>query len=300
MNDLENQKAQYNFFGEHINGFKSEYSLKDFMEAHKAVSSRCFEQPELGIWLTPFGDLLNHQNPPHLVWRYYENDEGRKGWIARAKQDIEKGVQVYTSYGKTPSQYMFPTYGFLPVIEGEEYEVFLEFKTKKDELRDLKSNLLGGKTVNLQMKKIPTQEQLSILRVATYSYTENSAPLKSLIGKSINTRPFSIESEFAALKKLEQICMKNLLAYPRTLLGDKELLERDDLTLNQRNAATFTMKEKETLHALIDFSNWAADLLMQTPNEAIWLIENEHSGMKPEWQNYLDVDLLPLLKSVHH
>ena len=44
---------------------------------------------------------------------------------------------------------MFPTYGFLPVIEGEEYEVFLEFKTKKDELRDLKSNLLGGKTVDL-------------------------------------------------------------------------------------------------------------------------------------------------------
>ena len=98
---------------------------------------------------------------------------------------------------------MFPTYGFLPVIEGEEYEVFLEFKTKKDELRDLKSNLLGGKTVDLQMKKIPTQEQLSILRVAAYVDTENSAPLKSLIGKSINTRPFSIESEIAALKKLE-------------------------------------------------------------------------------------------------
>ena len=94
--------------------------------------------------------------------------------------------------------------------------------------------------------------------------------------------------------------MKNLLAYSRTLLGDKELLERDDLTLNQRNAATFTMKEKETLHALIDFSSWATDLLMQTPNEAIWLIENELSGMKPEWQQYLDVDLLPLLKSVHH
>ena len=56
--------------------------------------------------------------------------------------------------------------------------------------------------------------------------------------------------------------MKNLLAYSRTLLGDKELLERDDLTLNQRNAATFTMKEKETLHALIDFSSWATDLLM--------------------------------------
>ena len=53
------------------------------------------------------------------------------------------------------------------------------------------------------MKKIPTQEQLSILRVAAYVDTENSAPLKSLIGKSINTRPFSIESEIAALKKLE-------------------------------------------------------------------------------------------------
>ena len=138
QNDLANQKAQYDFFGQHIAGFKSEYSLRDFMEASKSVTSRCFEQPELGIWLTPFGDLLNHQNPPHLLWRYYENDEGRKGWIARANQDLEKGVQVYTSYGRTPSQYMFPTYGFLPVTEEEEYDVFLELKIKKDELRDLK------------------------------------------------------------------------------------------------------------------------------------------------------------------
>ena len=44
---------------------------------------------------------------------------------------------------------MFPTYGFLPVTEEEEYDVFLELKIKKDELRDLKSNRLGGKTVDL-------------------------------------------------------------------------------------------------------------------------------------------------------
>ena len=75
--------------------------------------------------------------------------------------------------------------------------------------------------------------------------------------------------------------MKNLLAYPRTLLGDKELLEKEDLTLNQRNALTYTIKEKETLHALIDFANWASDLLSKTPDEAIWLIENKHSGVRP-------------------
>ena len=60
------------------------------------------------------------------------------------------------------------------------------------------------------------------------------------------------------------------------------------------------MKEKETLHALLDFSNWVSDLLMQTPNEAIWLIENDHAGSRPEWQDYLDNDLFPLLKSVHN
>ena len=84
----------------------------------------------------------------------------------------------------------------------------------------------------MQLKKTLTQEQISVLRIATYADVENVQPLKSLIGKQINTVPFSVENELAAMKKLEQQCMKNLLAYPRTLLGDKELLAKEDLTLN--------------------------------------------------------------------
>ena len=121
-----------------------------------------------------------------------------------------------------------------------------------------------------------------------------------MLGKSILTKPFDVEAELAAMKKLEQQCMKNLLAYPRTVLGDEELLKRDDLTFNQRNSITYTMKEKETLHALLEFASWVTDLLMMTPNEAIWLIENNHAGLRKEWQEYLEKDLFPLLKSVHY
>ena len=126
------------------------------------------DRPDLGIWLTPFGDLLNHQNPPHLLWKYREDNEGRKGWIAHAREDIPAGVQVYTSYGTTPSQFKYPIYGFLPEVEDEDFDVFLEIKIKKDELKDLKINILGDRIIDLQLSKTLTPEQLSKLRIVAY------------------------------------------------------------------------------------------------------------------------------------
>ena len=49
--------------------------------------------------LVPFGDLINHRNPPDLEWRLEPDERGRQGWFARAIQNVEKGKQVFNSYG---------------------------------------------------------------------------------------------------------------------------------------------------------------------------------------------------------
>ena len=82
---------------------------------------------------------MNHKNPPHLRWSYKVNDKGRTGWFAHAREDVEKGVQVFTSYGKHSNQYMYPVYGFIDPENDMDFDIYLTLKLgKNDPLRKLK------------------------------------------------------------------------------------------------------------------------------------------------------------------
>ena len=42
------------------------------------------------------GDMANHTNPPNATWGY---DNKRKGYIFIANWNIEKGEEIFVSYG---------------------------------------------------------------------------------------------------------------------------------------------------------------------------------------------------------
>ena len=58
------------------------------------------------------------------------------------------------------------------------------------------------------------------------------------------------------------MCRKKLDDYSRTLAGDEALLERSDLTINQRHALEVTMNEKKALHSLIEVCEKIRDWLL--------------------------------------
>ena len=60
----------------------------------------------------------------------------------------------------------------------------------------------------------------------------------------------------------------------------------------------FTIREKETLMTIIDYADWVSDMLLLKPSEAIERIsEIDDWSRMPELPEYVNADLLPLLKS---
>ena len=80
--------------------FRSKFTLREFLDTSRAVKSRVFGEE---MRMVPFGDLINHRNPPDLEWTMEADERGRQGWFARAIQNVEKGEQVFVSYGAQKS-----------------------------------------------------------------------------------------------------------------------------------------------------------------------------------------------------
>ena len=101
---------------------------------------------------------------------------------------------------------------------------------------------MGLKKFDLKIEPpVPTQEILSLLRFVVFDDMDNIEQLESFRTKTAITPPFSRQNELKVMKMILRLCWKSFAAYPRTLKGDQDLLERDDLTTNQRNALMFTI-----------------------------------------------------------
>ena len=74
------------------------------------------------------------------------------------------------------------------------------------------------------------RDALSILRVIVFDDDKNiryldNAEISWSEPRANNLPPFDIRNELLAIKKLSDLCFENLHKYPRTLQGDRELLE---------------------------------------------------------------------------
>ena len=74
--------------------------------------------------------------------------------------------------------------------------------------------------------------------------------------------PISIENETKVMRNIAKMCTKAIQAFPRSLKEDYKLLDSKNLTQNQRNAITYTIREREALGGLGSFSDWIKGTLM--------------------------------------
>ena len=81
--------------------FGNEYSLLEFIETKLLFNSRTYfldyDDDDQSIGAVPWADSYNHGTG--TSWRYKIKDDGRRGFFFTAKEDIEKGEEIYLSYG---------------------------------------------------------------------------------------------------------------------------------------------------------------------------------------------------------
>ena len=131
--------------------------------------------------LVPFGDLINHSNPPHVSWGWEADEEGRKGWFGRANRDIMRGENVYISYGNKSNYNLLLDYGFLIPENKASLSNILRLKLNTDDpLFEVKKEILGSGNIDVFLKTKPSPEALSIFRIAFFDDTDNLQQLKDI------------------------------------------------------------------------------------------------------------------------
>lgn len=54
--------------------------------------------------------MLNHARVHPTEWTY---NQQRQGFVITANNDIEKGTEIYDTYGRKPNRMFYSNYGFL-------------------------------------------------------------------------------------------------------------------------------------------------------------------------------------------
>jgi len=109
---IEDIKADYNLICKEVPEY-SQFTIQEYSEVRMIVSSRIFGITVNGVktdGFVPYADMLNHKRPRQTTWYY--SDE-REGFIIEACDDIDRGAQVYDSYGKKCNSRFFLNYGFI-------------------------------------------------------------------------------------------------------------------------------------------------------------------------------------------
>lgn len=113
-------RAEYDNICKHVPGF-AEFHFDDFVWARLVVITRIFGLVINGVktdGLVPMADMLNHKRPRETKWTY---DEGRGGFTITSLKPMQRGDQIFDSYGQKCNSRFFVNYGFAL----EENEVFI-------------------------------------------------------------------------------------------------------------------------------------------------------------------------------
>lgn len=89
------------------------YSFMEFCWARTTVCSRIFGLVIDGVKtdaLVPFADMLNHRVPKHTSWNY---SQIQGGFVIESVEDIERGSEVFDSYGRKCNSRFLLNYGFV-------------------------------------------------------------------------------------------------------------------------------------------------------------------------------------------
>ena len=215
--------------------------------------------------------MLNHRLPRQTTWEYKDS---KGGFVIESNENIARGEQIYDSYGEKCNSRFFLNYGFI-VLNNQSNEVALKvwfdptdhlFSVKRqilNSLQDFKSFRVSEDTgckkmihfisyVRFVEYEGPPMDLYQIFAKATSNKNKDDDDDSSY---NLSIPPISFENELKVINKLKKLCSDQIARYSTKYDEDLVILEKTDLTENQRNAVLMRSGEKKILHGLEGLAN---------------------------------------------
>ena len=247
-------KKDYDTLVNEIPGY-SKYDFNLFKKMKEVVGSRVFGVKINGIRdtiIAPFADLLNHKNYAHTYWNY---DDKSTSFFIKGISNIQKGSEVFDSYGFKSNKMFLLYYGF--TVSNNSYNKFRIDLILNDTYPYIeeKMAILGSKNrhksyfIDINHANNENNNFFSLLRFILYNKTDF---------KNITTsKPFSIDNEKQLFNKIKEIILFYLNKYLTTLEYDIDYLKinKNNMEFNDYNCFIIRIGEKEILNFYLNMSN---------------------------------------------
>ena len=294
----------------------NQFSYKKFCEARMMISSRIFGiqigENKTDV-LAPFADLLNHKRPRQTQW-YYDNV--LESFVIQAIEDIDKGSEIFDSYGKKTNSRFLLNYGFaLDNNDSSEYPLTVFFNDSYP-LFDIKKNLFHNENeyvrvfnLNINIYESQLLELLSFLRFMLFDGDVNflykaMTSNDNLIYDDISLTfyyisPISKELEIKVLKHLILLCKKALNNYPTTYEEDEYIIKnKKNISFNYRNCLLLLMSEKSVLSYYIYFCEYCLNLFYKNNEmEILSKLSTDYKYNECQFEFYIQEVIMKLIKN---
>lgn len=307
--------AEYENICKHVPEFR-QYPPKEFIWARMAVITRIFGLVIHGNktdGLVPMADMLNHKRPrdskddnddnhSETSWTF---DDKREGFTITSLKALQRGDQIFDSYGRKCNSRFFVNYGF-SLDENEDNQAVIPLEVPgNDSMYSMKVRLAGHGNMRrrfqipIQYKEKETKELFSFAR---FAHAKDKEVL--VLGSEDNIKledidPISIRNEIEALDAIGQNAAIALKWFDSTIEEDNKALSNwkaTGLNNNIRNAFVMRRGEKEVLQHFVELRKFAIPLL-QTPWKDLKKIAAKCQDGKGKFDQYVTMVVAPLVKA---
>lgn len=263
---LESLSREYEAIKEAVPDFEK-YTLHEFIWARLVVITRIFGlviDDKKTDGLVPYADMLNHKRPRESKWAF---EQSADGFTITTLLTIQRGAQVYDSYGRKCNSRFFVNYGFA-LDENDDNEAVLRVGLPKmDPHYAMKINILRGERNAQREFQVPatyrekkTKEFFSFMRFL-HARDNEMAVIPSEESKIDSIEPISTRNEIAVLKHIALVARAVLKGFETTLEEDEKEIEKLEMYSNIRNCYVMRMGEKRVLHWFLKLEAEAIPML---------------------------------------
>jgi histone-lysine N-methyltransferase SETD3 len=296
------------------------FSHEEFVWARLVVITRIFGLVIHGVktdGLVPYADMLNHKKPKDAAdtdtkWTF---DDALNGFTIISLKTIQRGEQVFDSYGRKCNSRFFVNYGFALEENEDDNEAVLRFcpRPHLDPAYATKLRMLHPAhafTLNREFqvpasyretsdREKKSKEMFSYLRlvVAVDSElivmgggTEDRLKLEDI-------EPVSVRNEREVLRMIRGAAEEALAAFDQTLDEDEDILRAELYSRysNERNCVLMRRGEKQVLRWYVRLADVCMELLAKPWKDVKRQLLRSHQSTSPA-DYYITNVIEPLFK----
>ena len=308
-----NMKSDYELAKENVD-FMKDVGFDEFKRFRNIISSRVFgikvNEVKTG-GMVPFADMINHKFPKMSEWDYEEKEQG---FVLRAYDRIDRGLELFDSYGKKCNSRFFISYGFLEENnESNTYTIYMqmnETNIRRFEYKKTKYSYDKGK---LKLIACTDFDDESLIKSMRYVLAEKDEEMEVLdkyfeekkeddFSLIYNTPPISIEHEMRVLSNVRDVCKSRLSLYDTTMEEDLSILEGmkkgglegtgHESSYNKFLCVQYRLGEKKILRHLIEMRDVIVKIVHMSVKEVISLLDHYPYA---RYRYYIESSIIPLV-----